>query len=112
MLSISSPLSPRGIGTSPGGREGASRKVIADDTSTDDYEGSLLKCLQVIPHHAIGLRRNKYRVVRRISNLLNWTIVKDAEASIVWLDKWSMNDLANLRLYKVRPECNSMIFNL
>lgn len=67
----------------------------------DDYESNLLRCLRTIPHHNIGLKRNKYRVVRRIANELQWPIVKDSDASIVWLDKWGMSDLANLRLYKV-----------
>ncbi len=32
---------------------------------------------------------------------LKWDIVKDKDATIVWLDKWEMADLTNLRSFKV-----------
>lgn len=32
---------------------------------------------------------------------LKWDIVKDKDASMVWLDKWEMTDLTNLRHFKV-----------
>lgn len=63
--------------------------------------GVLTAKLRVIPHHAISLRRNKYRVVRRVAKQLGWDIARDKDASIAWLDKWETADMANLRYFKV-----------
>jgi hypothetical protein len=80
-----------------------------DEHGDFPLEEPLLQSLRIIPHHAIGLRRNKYRVVRRISNELRWNIVKDSEATIVWLDKWLVaNSFRNERRTTTAPD-NSRI---
>ena len=61
----------------------------------------LVRRLSQTPIHAVSLRRSKYKVIRRITRELKWPIVKDKDASFVWLDKWDIPELSNLRNYKV-----------
>lgn len=71
----------------------------------DPLVDALLAKLRIIPHHAISLRRNKYRVIRWVARQLGWDIVRDKDdrgASFLWLDKWETADMTSLRIGKVR----------
>jgi hypothetical protein len=69
--------------------------------TTYKRQEDLLCRLSQTPMHAVSLRRNKYKVIRRITKEMKWPIVKDKDASFVWLDKWDIPELSNLRNYKI-----------
>jgi len=76
--------------------------VLSSFTSiSHKRQEDLLRRLSQTPMHAVSLRRSKYKVIRRITRELKWPIVKDKDASFVWLDKWDIPELSNLRNYKV-----------
>lgn len=88
---------------SPGGRPpGPSPAATA---AAEARAARLLSALSSVPPHTVGLRRAKYRVVRRVARTLGWATTddeKDRGATLVWLDKWENGDLGNLRHFKVR----------
>lgn len=96
---MSAPSATAAGGDGTAATTGAAAKSATPDPLVD----VLLHKLRVVPHHAISLRRNKYRVIRRVAKQMGWDIMKkDKDASFFWLDKWETNDMTNLRFGKVR----------
>ena len=56
-----------GATTTPANSQASSSSAASASDNPDASVDILLKKMSIVPHHAISLRRNKYRVIRRVA---------------------------------------------